>query len=40
MSARADNNFLQSSKVFKTEKQNGHQIHYENVLLFPNPYGQ
>ena len=29
MSARADNNFLQSWKVFKTEKQNGHQIHYE-----------
>ena len=34
MSARADNNFLQSWKVLKTEKQNGRQIHYENVLLF------
>ena len=34
MSARADNNFLQSWKGFKTEKQNGRQIHYENVLLF------
>ena len=29
MSARADNNFLQYWKVFKTEKQNGRQIHYE-----------
>ena len=29
MSARADNNLLQSWKVFKTEKQNGRQIHYE-----------
>ena len=34
MSARADNNFLQSWKVFKIEKQHGRQIHYENVLLF------
>ena len=29
MSARADNNFLLSWKVFKSEKQNGRQIHYE-----------
>ena len=34
MSARAYNNFLKAWKVFKTEKQNGRQIHYENVLLF------
>ena len=28
MSARADNNFVQAWKVFKTEKQTGRQIHY------------
>ena len=39
MSARADNNFLQSWKVFKTETQNGRQIHYEMYYysIYPEP---
>ena len=39
MSARADNNFLQSWEVFKTEKQNGRQIHYEMYYysIYPEP---
>ena len=39
MSARADNSFLQSWKVFKTEKQNGRQIHYEMYYysIYPEP---
>ena len=39
MSARADNIFLQSWKVFKTEKQNGRQIHYEMYYysIYPEP---
>ena len=39
MSARADNNFLQPWKVFKTEKQYGRQIHYEMYYysIYPEP---
>ena len=39
MSARADNNSLQSCKVFETEKQNGRQIHYEMYYysIYPEP---
>ena len=39
MSASEDNNFLQSWKVFKTEKQNGRQIHYEMYYysIYPEP---
>ena len=39
MSARADNIFLQPWKVFKAEKQNGRQIHYEMYYysIYPEP---
>ena len=39
MSARADNNFLLYRKVFKTEKQNRRQIHYEmcHNSIYPKP---
>ena len=39
MSAMADNIFLQSCKVFKTEKQNGRQIQYEMnyYSIYPEP---
>ena len=39
MSARADNIFLLSWKVFKTEKQNARQIHYEmyDNTIYPEP---
>ena len=39
MRARADNIFLQSWKVFKTEKQNGRQIHYKMYYhsIYPEP---
>ena len=35
----ADNIFLQFWKVFKTEKQNGRQIHYEMnyYSIYPEP---